>query len=43
MVVDSQFNEVVSAIFAALRIGIIEKISTVNAKYALTSINKLAA
>lgn len=43
MVVDSQSDEVVSAILATARLGKIEKISSVNAKHALSNLCLLAA
>jgi len=43
MVVDSQLDEVVSAILTTAHFGRIEKISLVNAKYVLSNFCKLAA
>jgi nitrogen regulatory protein PII len=43
MVVDGQSDEVVSAILATARLGKIEKISSVNAKHALSNLCLLAA
>ena len=43
MVVDNQSDEVISAILATARLGKIEKISSVNAKHALSNLCLLAA
>ena len=43
MAVDSKSDEVISAILTAARLGKIEKISSVNAKFALSNLCLLAA